>query len=70
MEPPVPGPVAIIADCPDPSYLPALLQAEALRKWMAGSGADGSPEQAAACVIHLAPAKVAFLGLMFRRQQR
>ncbi|KAK9811324.1 hypothetical protein WJX72_001848 [[Myrmecia] bisecta] len=64
MEDPVPGPVAIITDCPDSTYLPALLQSEELQKWasgQAGGGGDGTPPQPVACVVHLAPAKVVHL---------
>lgn len=53
MEPATPGPVLVVLDCPDESYLPALLESRALRACM-----DPELHGRVACIAHLAPASV------------
>ena len=57
VDPPSPGPVVLIADCPSEDYLPALQRSPELRAVAATAAAEGSREPVA-CIVHLAPAAV------------
>jgi ribonuclease Z len=57
VDPPSPGPVVLVADCPSEDYLPALQRSPELRAVAAAAAAEDSREPVA-CIVHLAPGAV------------
>ncbi|XP_021749955.1 tRNase Z TRZ3, mitochondrial-like [Chenopodium quinoa] len=60
MEPPIPGPIVLLVDCPTASHLQNLLSVDSLNKFYTDfSGNLSENTRAVACVIHLSPSSVA-----------
>ncbi|XP_021765309.1 tRNase Z TRZ3, mitochondrial-like [Chenopodium quinoa] len=60
MDPPIPGPIVLLVDCPTASHLQNLLSVDFLNKFYTDfSGNLSENTRAVACVIHLSPSSVA-----------
>ncbi|KAL3682128.1 hypothetical protein R1sor_000150 [Riccia sorocarpa] len=53
MDPPSPGPVCLVVDCPSLSYVPALVSASGLQRFY-----GPATEKKVACIVHIGPASV------------
>lgn len=59
MDPPIPGPIVLLVDCPTASHLQSLLTVDSLSRYYTDNSSDPSENvRAVNCVIHLSPSSV------------